>query len=273
MLPSFILALREGLEAALVIGMVLSILRKLGHSELNRMIWLGAGSGLLVSFIAALSLNLAGAAFEGHGEQFFEGSTLLLAAIILTWMIFWLRHQSGSMRTRIEAGVQLASQRQKRQAVFLIAFLAVVREGIELALYLLAVGMTSTPLQEFSGAMVGIGAAILLGWAVFASTRRLSIAFFFKATNTFLAFFAAGMVGLGVGEFIELGWVPALIAHTWDLSAVLPDDSTLGMVLKTLVGYTSSPALSQVIAYLLYFAVLGGIYWSQRRAALVRVHQ
>lgn len=273
MLPSFILALREGLEDALIIGMVLGVLRKMARRDLNRMIWLGAASALLVSFIAALGLNWAGAAFDGRGEQLFEGFTMLLAASVLTWMIFWLQRQTGSMRERIEAGVQRAAQGQNRQALYLLAFLAVVREGLELVLYLLAVRLTSNPLDELLGAIAGIGAAALLGWGVFASTRRLSITRFFQVTNTFLALFAAGMVGLGTGEFIELGWVPAGIAHVWDLNAVLPDGSTAGLVLKTLVGYTSSPALSQVIAYLGYFGVLGWILWSQRRVALLHADE
>lgn len=268
MLASFVLALREGLEAALIIGIVLSVLRKMARQNLNATVWVGVISAMVISLLAALGLNWVGAEFEGQGEQLFEGITMLLAAGVLTWMIFWMRKQSTSLKQNIESGVRQATEGQGQRALFLLAFLAVVREGIELALFLLAARLTSNPLQEFLGAVFGLILAALLGWVVFTTSRRLSLAHFFQATNVLLALFAAGLVGLGIHEFNELGWIPAIVEHAWNLNAFLPDESTLGQLLRALVGYNSSPSLSQVIGYLGYFVVLWGILRAKRQVAL-----
>ncbi len=269
MLPSFVLALREGLEAALIIGIVLSVLRKMERQNLNSTVWIGVMSAIVVSVLAALSLNWIGAKFEGQGEQMFEGFTMLLAAGVITWMVFWVRKQSKKMRDEIEKGVNQATQGQGQRALFFLAFLAVVREGIELALFLLAARLASNPFQELMGAVLGISSAALLGWAIFTSSRRLSLIRFFQSTNVLLALFAGGLVGLGIHEFNELGWIPSIIEHVWSLNGFIPDDSTIGQMLKALVGYNSAPSLSQVIAYLGYFVVLGGILLTNRKTSLV----
>lgn len=271
MATSFLLSLREGMEAALIIGIVLSVLRKMGLQNFNSTVWVGALSASMVSILAALGMNWIGAEFEGQGEQLFEGFTMLLAAGVLTWMVFWMRKQSRTMKQEIELGVRQATQSKGQRALFFLAFLAVVREGIELALFLLAARLASNPLQEFLGASLGIGTAVLLGWIIFATTRRLSLSKFFQSTNILLALFAAGLVGLGIHEFNELGWIPAIVDHVWNLNGLVPDESTLGQLLKALVGYQSSPSLSMVIGYLGYFSVLAGLFWSKRQTSMVQV--
>lgn len=271
MATSFLLSLREGLEAALIIGIVLGVLRKMDRRNLYSSVWLGALCAVLVSILAAIGLNWVGAEFEGQGEQLFEGITMLLAAGVLTWMVFWMRKQSKTLKQDIEVGVREAAQGSGQRALFFLAFLAVVREGIELALFLLAARLASNPMQEFVGAVLGISSAALLGWIIFASSRRLSLTKFFQSTNVLLALFGAGLVGLGIHEFNELGWIPAIVEHVWNLNALIPDESTVGQLLKALVGYNSSPSLSQVIAYAGYFAVLGGLSWAKRHTSLQKV--
>ena len=270
MATSFLLSLREGLEAALIIGIVLGVLRKMERQNLNSTVWLGALCAALVSIFAAIGLNWVGAEFEGQGEQLFEGITMLLAAGVLTWMVFWMRKQSKTLKQEIEVGVRGAAQGNGQRALFFLAFLAVVREGIELALFLLAARLASNPLQEFVGAALGVSSAALLGWVIFASSRRLSLSKFFQSTNVLLALFGAGLVGLGIHEFNELGWIPAIVDHVWNLNALLPDESTLGQLLKALVGYQSSPSLTMVIAYMSYFVVLGGLLLAKRQASSVQ---
>ena len=268
MLPGFVLALREGMEAALIVGIVLSVLRKMERQNLNSAVWFGAISAIVVSVLAALGMNWIGAEFKGQGEQMFEGFTMLLAAGVLTWMVFWMRKQSHVIRAEIEKGVDQAATGHGRRALFILAFLAVVREGIELSLFLLAARLSSTPFQELIGVALGISLAALFGWILFATSHRLSLARFFQSTNIFLALFAAGLVGLGMHELNELGWIPAIIEHVWSLNGFIPDDSTSGQILKALVGYTSAPSLSQVIAYLGYFIILGGIWVTNHKTTL-----
>ena len=171
-------------------------------------------------------------------------------------MIFWMRAHSISMKEELELGVRQATSKRGRWGLFLLAFLAVLREGIELALFLLAVRLTSSPLQTVLGASLGIGVAILVGWMLFASMRRISLRQFFQYTNILLIIFAAGLVGLGIHEFNEAGWIPVIIEHIWDINFIIPEESTLGQLLRALVGYSSIPSLSQVIAYVGYWVTL-----------------
>ncbi len=265
MLASFLLSLREGLEAALIIGIVLGVLVKLKRTNLNGVVWRGVGLAALLSLLAAIALNLLGMEFEGKGEEIFEGVAMLLAAGVLTWMIFWMQKHGGTLKNEIEAQTNQAALGNGQKALFALAFLAVFREGIELALFLLAARLTSSPLQTVLGALLGLIGAAILGWILFTSTMKLSLHNFFGATNILLIIFAAGLVGLGVHEFNEAGVIPSVIEHVWDVNGVLSDKSEMGLILKALVGYNGNPSLTEVGAYISYLAVLIAILLTQRR--------
>jgi len=265
MLASILLSLREGLEAALIIGIVLGVLVKLKRTDLNAVVWRGVGLAALLSLLAAIALNLLGMEFEGKGEEIFEGIAMLLAAGVLTWMILWMKNHGGTLKSEIEEQTNQAALGKGQKALFALAFLAVFREGIELALFLLAARLTSSPLQTVSGALLGLIGAGILGWILFTSTMRLSLRNFFGATNILLVIFAAGLVGLGVHEFNEAGVIPSVIEHVWDFNGILSDKSEVGLLLKALVGYNGNPSLTEVGAYISYLAVLVVILMTQRR--------
>lgn len=256
MLPSFILSLREGLEAALIIGIVLGALRKFNRSDLNLIVWSGTLIAAVISTITALILNGLGASLEGSMEMIFEGTTMLLAAGILTWMVFWMHRQSRNIKGELEAGVRRATIQSGKKALFLLAIVAVLREGIELALFLTAASLSSSPRQIVIGAALGLGTSAILGWSLFATTVRLDLGRFFQATGALLILFAAGLVAHSVHEFNELGWVPAIIEHVWDVNFLLNENSTVGQILKSLFGYNGNPSLTEIIAYLGYFAAI-----------------
>lgn len=259
MLPGFLLSFREGLEAALIIGIVLSALNKMNHQKLNSAVWIGISSAIGVCVLVALGLNWLSVEFEGRGEQLFEGITMILAASVITWIVFWMRNQSLAVKQKIEFSLNNISEGKGRRALFLLAFFAVIREGIELILFLLAIRLNTNPFQVMLGASLGLISAVLIGWLVFNSTRNLSLERFFRSTNILLAFFAAGLVSQGIHEFNELGWIPVIVENIWDLNAFIPDQSIVGQFLKALFGYTSSPSLSQTIGYIGYFCVLAWI--------------
>lgn len=260
MLSSFLLSLREGIEAALIIGIVIGALQKINRPGLSRAVWAGAACAAALSLLAAIVLNLIGASLVGRAEEIFEGITMLVAASVLTWMIFWMNSQARNLRSELESGVRRAALQAGKGALFLLAFTAVLREGIELALFLTASAMTSSTQVVVIGALLGLGIAILLGWLLFASLVRLDLRRFFKVTGFLLIMFAAGLVAHGVHEFNELGWIPPLVEHVWDLNPLLNEDSSLGMLLTALFGYNANPSLSEVVAYLAYFtAILIGL--------------
>ncbi len=253
MLSGFVLAFREGLEAALILSIVLSVVVKLDRRQLIPAVWLGAAVGMILSLFFAVFLFRAGLELEGAREELFEAVTMLLAAGILTWMTFWIQNQSSDFRSRVEARV---SQGQGRWQIFLLSFLAVLREGVELALFLLAAGFAVSGRQVLPGALLGLTAAALTGVFWFRSSGRLSLRRFFQVTNILLLLFAAGLVALGVHALIELRWLPAVVEPLYDLSAVLPESSVIGTLLSALFGYRQAPALLEVAVFWGYLAAL-----------------
>ncbi len=257
MLPGFLLALREGVEAALVVGIVLGVLRKLNRPELKVSVWLGVAAAFLASLALALGLRLFDASLEGHAEEIFEGVSMWLAAGVLTWMIFWMSRQSRSHRADLETQVRRGALSLNRWPLFGIAFLAVFREGIELALFLLAAGMAgASGGSTLLGAALGLLAAAALGWALFSSTRRLPLGRFFQVTNILLILFAAGLFAHGMHEFNEAGLIPAVVENVYNLNPLLADNSVLGGLLTAMFGYNGNPSLTEMIAYLSYFITM-----------------
>jgi len=270
MIPGVVLSLREGLEAALTIGIVLGVVQKMDRSDLKPVIWRGVVSAIILSVIAAFALIIVGAELEGKAEAIYEGITMLMAASILTWMIFWMRRQSRQLKQNIESNVRQETAHKGKMGIFLLAFLGVLREGIELSIYLLAASLASTTLQVVIGAALGLAAAALLGWMLFATSKRISLAKFFKATNVVMVVFAGGLIGLSLQAFNTAGWIPAIIPHVWNITPILSDQSTLGGILKSLFGYSSNPSLSEVMGYFAYYVVLLAVIYFTRERKLAR---
>ena len=263
MLPTYLLSLREGLEAALIIGIVLGALSKIRRSDLSSAVWLGTLSAVGVSILTAVLLTAFGMSLEEKAEQIFEGVTMLIAAGILTWMIFWMRKQARFLKSELEAGVNKAAASTGKRAMFWMAFVAVVREGVELALFITAAffagdqaQLTSNIIQTLAGTILGLGTAALLGWTLFATTVRLDLRRFFQVTGILLILFAAGLVAHGVHEFNEVGWIPAVIEHVWDVNAIVDENSVPGQLLRILFGYNGNPSLTEMITYFAYLVAV-----------------
>jgi high-affinity iron transporter len=263
MLPTYLLSLREGLEAALIIGILLGALSKIRRTDLSPTLWLGALSAIGVSILTAVILTTFGMSLEFPAEAIFEGITMLIAAGILTWMIFWMSKQARFLKSELEAGVNKAVASTGKSPVFWLAFIAVVREGVELALFITAAffagnqgGVASNIIQTLVGTILGVGTAALLSWTLFATTVRLDLRRFFQVTGFVLILFAAGLIAHGVHEFNEVGWIPSLIEHVWNVDSIISESSLVGQLLKTLFGYNSSPSLTEIIAYFAYLATV-----------------
>lgn len=267
MFPSYLLSLREGLEVAMIIGIVLGALTKIRRNDLSPAVWLGTLSAIGFSILTAVVLTSFGMSLEGKAEQIFEGTTMLIAAGILTWMIFWMRKQARFLKGELEAGVNKAVASMNKSSMFWLAFIAVVREGIELALIITAAffagdqsQVAANTVQTISGTILGLGTAAFLGWSLFAATIRLDLRRFFQVTSIMLILFAAGLVAHGVHEFNEVGWIPAVVEHVWDVNPILDETSVAGQLLGTLFGYNGNPSLTEMIAYFVYLIVVS-IFW------------
>ena len=273
MFPAFLLALREGMEIALIIGIVLSALRKTNRKELSSTVWGGVVVAAVLSVALALVLTRLGTSLEGRAEQIFEGLMMMTAAVVLTWMIFWMQNQSHVIKDGLETNVRRAVGKTGTWALFSIAFVAVFREGVELALFLSATAMASAPGATLLGAVLGLGAAVLIGWAFFTTTIRMNVHMFFQVTSILLVLFAAGLVAHGVHELNEAGWIPVIVEHVWDTNYLVNEDSTSGTLLSTLFGYNGNPSLSEVLAYTTYIAVVIFALWRRNQPSAATLQQ
>ncbi len=264
MLASLLITLREGLEAALIVGIVLGVLHRLQRQDLVRPAWVGVAAAVALSIAGGLALRSLGIALEGRSEEVFEGATMLVAASVLTWMIFWMGRRGREIQTSLERDVRRAAAQRSAWGLFGLTFIAVVREGIETVLFLNAALFTSTPAQILIGGIVGLTVAVGLGWAIFAAGRRLNVRAFFQATGILLLLFAAGLVARGVHEFQEAGLLPTLVQSVWNLNPILDEHSLPGEFLKALFGYNGDPSLLEVLAYGLYLLIAG---WTGLRQA------
>ena len=276
MLPTYLLSLREELEAALIIGIVLGAVSKIRRKDLTPSVWLGVLSAVGVSIITAVILTSFGMSLEDEAEKIFEGITMLIAAGILTWMIFWMGKQARFLKSELEDGVNKAAASKGKRAVFMLAFMAVVREGVELAIFITAAFFagneaqaTANLIQTLAGTILGLGTAVLLGYTIFATSLRLDLRKFFQVTGILLILFAAGLVAHGVHEFNEVGWIPAIVEHVWDVNMILDENSVAGQLLKTLFGYNGNPSLTEMIAYFGYI-ITTSIFWRRDNKVTVK---
>ena len=271
MLAAGVIAFREGLEAALIIGIVMGYLVKIGQARTIRLAWLGVVVALVLSVAIAVGINLVGAELEGPAEQIFEGTTMVLAVLILTGMIFWMRVQARTLKSSLEREMGQAVASGQALAIFGVAFLAVFREGVETALFLAAAAFAGNAMGTLVGTILGLGAAVVVGWLIFASAVRLNLRVFFNVTSVLLLFFAAGLFGLAVHEFQEAGLLPMTIEQVWNLNAVIDENSPVGLVLKALFGYNGNPSLLEVLGYVAYWvlALVGVRWWVNRRTGQI----
>ena len=257
MFASGLITLREGLEAALIVGIVLGVLRRLGYANRSRTVWAGVLAAVAVSLVVGLALNALGVALEGRSEEIFEGAAMLLAAGVLTWMIFWMQRQGRHIQAQLESDVRAAVTAGSAWALFGLAFVAVVREGVETVLFLTAAAFSATPAQTLVGGVLGLAVAVALGWLMFAAGRRLNVRAFFRVTGILLLLFAAGLIAQGVHELQEAAFLPTFVEHVWDINPILDENSLVGQFLKSLFGYNGNPSLLEVIAYAFYLGIVG----------------
>lgn len=256
MLSSLLITLREGLEAALIIGIILAYLARTNNRQGFKPVWVGTGLAVLVSLIVGIVIFLSAGQLEGRTEAIFEGTAMLVATGVLTWMILWMRKQAINIRGHLEAQIKSALQSGSAVGLFTLAFVAVVREGVETVLFLFSAAKVTESLPlSIAGGLVGLAAAILVGYSIYKGTSKLNLRAFFNVTSLLLILFAAGLLAHGIHELHEAEVVPPVVEHVWDINSILPEQSTFGRFLSALFGYNANPSLIEVIAYFGYLAI------------------
>jgi high-affinity iron transporter len=215
--------LREGFEASLIVGIVLAFLNRTGRRQGFGAVWAGTIAALALSVTAATLLFVIGAELEGRAEAIFEGSAMLFAASLLTWMIFWMRRQARSIKRELEDQVESALATGSAFALALVAFVGVLREGVETALFLFGTVEGSNKLLASTSAAVGLAGAVFLGYLFYRGAARLNLRRFFTVTSVLLLVFAGWLLAQGLHELAEGGVLPesgALLAAGFAALAV-----------------------------------------------------
>lgn len=254
-----VLTFREGLEAALILAIMLGYLRKVGRDKQQLSVWAGAMTAGLLAVGFTVILQLFGAQFDYPAKGIYEGATSLLAVGMLTYMIFWMSRQARYIKGSLEQSMTQTFLNGASWGLFGLAFLTVAREGVETALFLSASAFESSGTATLVGGVAGLLAALAVAWAVYVAGVRLNYRSFFRVTSFLLIVFAAAILRYGIHEFEEVNWLPPLVENVWNTGQWLPTGSTLGTVLQALIGYTSKPSLLQALGYFGYLLVVGAL--------------
>ncbi|MBI3740679.1 MAG: FTR1 family protein [Chloroflexi bacterium] len=266
MFAALLITLREGLEIALVVGIVLGYLAKIGMRPQLRYAWAGVITASILSAGLAVGMRAFGAELHEPLEQIFEGTTMILAVIVLTWMVFWMRSQARYIKSELEEKIQGVVSGGHSWGIASLTFIAVFREGVETALFLAANAFAADAGQTLIGALIGLAIAIAVGAVIYTSARRINLKLFFDATSIFILLFAAGLLAHAVHEFQEIGGLPMLTKIAWDTNWLLTNDSVIGSLLRSLIGYNAQPSLLEVVSYLAYWVIIIETirWWTQR---------
>jgi high-affinity iron transporter len=252
MLATFFLMLREGLEAALIVGIVAAYLVKIDRRDALPKVALGVAAAVGLSVAIGVVVTLTIERLPTLVQDGLEGIAALLAVGVLTWMLFWMRRQGRALKGELEHDVDLAITKNTTLALVGLAFVAVIREGVETVLFLIPIlQFNGTGVDTLIGGLLGLLIAVAVGWAIFFAGVRVNLRRFFTVTGTVLIFVSAGLVAFAIHEFGEAG-VVTNAGTAFDLNGVLPDGGALGSVLRGLFGYRSAPTPLELFGYLAY---------------------
>lgn len=264
--------LREGVEAALIVSILLAYLVRTGNRRHFGRIWAGTGAAIVVSLVAGIALFVTVGELQAPWEQVFEGLAMLLAASVVTWMLFWMRRQSGNVRGALQAAVDRALTEGAVVGLVILAFTAVIREGLETSLFLVGLATSSHggAASVMLGAVGGLAIAVLLGAGLYRGARVINLRTFFRWTGIALIFIAAGLLSSAIHELIEIGWITIGTGTAFDISAILPHAPIagapdglpliVGQFLRALLGYSSQPEVLTLAVWVGYVVIVLALF-------------
>jgi high-affinity iron transporter len=265
MLATLVIFLREGVEASMIVAILLAYLDRIGQREHFRDVFVGVGAALLLAAGGGVAAYYTISSYNGSRAQtIFETVTYLLAAAVLTYMTFWMRKHARSLSKELRARTDAALDGRARWGLGLLAFQAVGREGLETVVFTLAIIFSTSAAGALSGAVIGLAGGLGIAFVIYRLGHKLNLARFFTVIGVLLMVFAAGLLADAVQNMQELGWLPLLDAPMWHSASVLSQDSAFGDVLHSFFGYSDSPTPLQLLIYVAYLAIVVVIYLGVR---------
>jgi high-affinity iron transporter len=277
MAGSFLITLREGFEAALIVAIVMAYLRQVGRADAFRYVWIGTAAALGVSFVVGVVAWSMLGGLTGGLRRLVFGAICLAAVAVLTWMIFWMKRQARSLSRELREQVDRTLRHGgSTLGIAAIPFVAVLREGIETVLFLLAILAGTSPRDFAVGGVLGLAGAVVLGVLVYQSGRRLNLRAFFTLTGFLVLLIAAGLCARGVAWLQEAAVLPTFWWPVWDVHLnPIVGYGTLAQFLSGLLGWNPQPSIEEVSAWVVYLLVTGwfftgGVSWTRGAAAAPR---
>lgn len=257
MLATLVIFLREGIEASMIVAILLAYLDRLGRRDYFKDVLLGVGAALLLATGGGLAAYLTIRSYDGSRAQtIFETATFILAAAVLTYMTFWMRSHARSISTELRAKTDAALDGRARWGLALLAFQAVGREGLETVVFTLAIIFSTSTANALTGAVIGLAGALVVAFFIYRLGHKLNLSRFFTVIGCLLMTFAAGLLADTVENLQQLGWVRVLDQPMWHTGQILSEDSSFGDVLHSFFGYSDSPTPLQLLVYVVYLAIV-----------------
>jgi high-affinity iron transporter len=267
MLSTFIIALREGLEAALIVGILVAYIVRTDRRHLLKPLWTGVGVALAASLGFGALLSFTSAELTDRGEEMFAGITSFIAVGLVTWMVFWMKRTARNLRNELHGKVDSAIVGGPI-SLALVAFFAVAREGLETALFVYTNFKTVGAVSSSTiGLVLGLGLSVFLGYAIYNRSVKLNLSKFFTVTGVALIIIAAGVLSYGIHEFQELGYLPGPDDFLWDVTPWIAKESVLGSLLGGLVGFDTTTSFVQFIGWSAYLLAVLIPYLSKGKSA------
>ena len=272
-LPTFVIGLREGLEASLIVGIIAAFLIQRGERRALRPMWFGVAAAALLCLGVAIVLRVVDESLPLEQREGFEAVLAWVAVAGITYMIVWMRRHSRELKGSLERSAGHALAQGSSVALVGMAFFAVLREGLETAVFLLATFQSSTnPFATGAGAVLGIAVAVGLGIAIFRGGIRINLSRFFRVTGFVLAIVAAGLLALGVHAAQEAGWITALQTPAFDLTWLVAPGTIRASLLTGVLGLQPVPTVAEAVAWLLYALPMATyVLWPHRQRPATRV--
>ncbi|MFD8753617.1 iron uptake transporter permease EfeU [Kitasatospora sp. NPDC059577] len=266
MFGNYLIGLREGLEASLVVCILIAYLVKTDRKDKLPPVWFGVGAAVVLSMAFGAVLQFGSSQLTFEAQEALGGSLSIISVGLVTWMVFWMRRTARHLKTELHGKLD-AALAMGTTALVVTSFLAVGREGLETALFIWsAVQATDDGWNPLVGAALGLLTSVVLGWLFYRGALKINLAKFFTWTGAMLVVVAAGVLAYGVHDLQEAGWLPGLHSTAFDISSTIPKDSWYGTLLKGVFNFQPDPTVLQLVVWLLYlvptlavfFNVIGG---------------